>query len=459
MIINLKRIIPLIILLAISLNIFFAHINIKNYDKYRPTSNGKSENYLIRSDILAGWKDADEFISNLKSEKNFFESLPVFERWFLPSVLIGSYFYAVDENIFEKEGKSDEFLLKKNNYKFGFLFLQILFFYFSLFLFILKIKKKLNKFSTLILLIFLSFEPTLLQWHASFWSESIYLAMTLILLSFLIDIEKKYLRIFFIGILLGLMFIQRSASMALIVPIIIYFFFVFKKNLFPIFFICLGYFLFLFLIGLSNYQKTSIFFILPYHSKLYSNYHYMLHEIKASSENKTIEKAYKEKIEKKKQWIIDNNINEKNLKDIFKIIDYKNSEFVNEVIQNPINSAKYLVYKICQAAVLDPNWVKKHYFLDKTVEKYYIKFNEDLFWRIVYSMIIYAICLVGFISFIKKSLNKNMQSSFNNFLVLNILMILYFYILAGGYGVSRYFVPTIINLSLFFTLGINYFKK
>ena len=47
-----------------------------------------------------------------------------------------------------------------------------------------------------------------------------------------------------------------------------------------------------------------------------------------------------------------------------------------------------------------------------------------------------------------------------NFLILNILIIAYFYLFAGGYGVSRYFVPTLISYSFFFILGLNFiFEK
>ena len=88
----------------------------------------------------------------------------------------------------------------------------------------------------------------------------------------------------------------------------------------------------------------------------------MLHEMKAKSENKSVEIALREKNLKEEIWLNDNGLNTNNLNDIFLIIKYKNDEFIKEVIKNPINSAFYLLGKISQAAILDPFGLKKLIF-------------------------------------------------------------------------------------------------
>ncbi len=449
-----KKIIPIILIIGIMLNISLSFNNINKFDKYRDRSDGNSENYLIRSDILYGWKSAEKVRQKL-NEKKIIESIPINDRWFLPCILVGLYFYVIDEEIFENDGK-----IKKDNGKIGFLIFQIILFYLSLYYLSNKLRKKISIKNIYVILILLSFEPTISQWHSSFWSESIYLSFFLLFLGKIINLNGNNLKNLFIGILIGVMFAQRSASFLLIVPIFFYYLIFFKNKFKPYFFLILGYLIILFLIGLNHKYKTDKFFFLPYHSQLYSNYHYMLHEMKAKSENKSIALALKEKNSKEQIWIKENDININNLDDIFLLIKYKNNEFIDEVIENPLSSALYLIRKISQAAILDPFWVKKNLFLDKSIKNYYQEFNKDIFIRSIYSIIFYTICFVGLLHMIYDYFSKKKNYKMYNFLILNILIISYFYLFAGGYGVSRYFIPTLISYSFFFMLGLDFiFKK
>ena len=60
-----KKLIPLILMIGIILNISLSHNNINKFDNYRDRSDGISENYLIRSDILHGWKSAEKIRQKL----------------------------------------------------------------------------------------------------------------------------------------------------------------------------------------------------------------------------------------------------------------------------------------------------------------------------------------------------------------------------------------------------------
>ena len=63
--------------------------------------------------------------------KIFFSSLPSYERYFLPAVIVGSYYVLIDKEIFDKDSSENKILLK--NYKFGILIIQIFLYYFILF--------------------------------------------------------------------------------------------------------------------------------------------------------------------------------------------------------------------------------------------------------------------------------------------------------------------------------------
>lgn len=406
MINNFKKITLLILISGILINISLSYKNIDNFDNYRNRSDGIVENYLIRSDILHGWKSAENVRQKLKENK-IFEAIPINDRWFLPCILIGFYFYVIDQEIFVDEKiNENDYKIKKNNGKLGFLIFQIILFYLSLNYLNNKLRKKFTKRKILIITLFLSFEPTIFQWHSSFWSESIYLSLLILLLGKIINLNQKSLKNLFIGLLVGIMFAQRSASFLLIIPILIFYIIFFKTKFKPYFFLMFGYFLIIFSIGLNHKYKTDNFFLLPYHSQLYSNYHYMLHEMKAKLENKDVETALIEKNLKEEVWLKNNKLNTNNLNDILLIIKYKNNEFIKEVIKNPINSAFYLLRKITQAAILDPFWVKKNLFLDKSVKNYYLEFNKDIFGRFVYSVIFYIVCFIGFLYIIHDYFTK-----------------------------------------------------
>jgi len=105
--------------------------------------------------------------------------------------------------------------------------------------------------------------------------------------------------------------------------------------------------------------------------------------------------------------------------------------------------------------VLDPIYI--YDFLDKEnkkkpyyyLEESYRKINLPL--RVLYSLIIYSIVFYGFIKCRKKM-------SFENHILL-ISSIILMYLLLGWVGNSRYAVPTLIYLSIYFGYGFNNIYK
>ena len=77
---------------------------------------------------------------NSKKEKSFFEALPTYEKYFLPVIIVGYYYHLINEEIYENKPNGQK-VIKVDNYKFGLLLLQIIFFYSSIIFFSKKFKK------------------------------------------------------------------------------------------------------------------------------------------------------------------------------------------------------------------------------------------------------------------------------------------------------------------------------
>ena len=117
------------------------------------------------------------------------------------------------------------------------------------------------------------------------------------------------------------------------------------------------------------------------------------------------------------------------------------------------------MYKSFQASILDPLYVQKSFNLDKSIKDYHRNLNKDLKIRIIYSSIIYLLCLLGFLNLLYKIFFMKKINNYYYFLILNILIILYYMIFTGGYGVSRYFAPLLINYVFFLNMGLEFFNK
>ena len=75
----------------------------------------------------------------------------------------------------------------------------------------------------IITIIILLIEPTLNQYHYSFLSESIFFSLTIILLSQILKNSNSKITAFNIGLLVGIMYLQRSIAIFYFLPILFYF--------------------------------------------------------------------------------------------------------------------------------------------------------------------------------------------------------------------------------------------
>ena len=87
------------------------------------------------------WQIADKFRKKLKSGKNFIESLPNYQHYFLPSIIVGYYYYLIDKDIFVEQLNNRD-VIKVKNSKLPLLIFQIIIYYLSVFIFSTELKKK-----------------------------------------------------------------------------------------------------------------------------------------------------------------------------------------------------------------------------------------------------------------------------------------------------------------------------
>ena len=124
----------LIILIAILVSICWSNYNLNKFDNIKVNFNGKYYNQFLYADLNATWKTADKFRKNLKEGNTFLDSIPEYEKFLLPSIIVGSYYYLIDEDIYEKR-ENDQIAIKEKNFKIGLMILQILIYFTSLIFF------------------------------------------------------------------------------------------------------------------------------------------------------------------------------------------------------------------------------------------------------------------------------------------------------------------------------------
>ena len=463
----------LIIIFGIILNFLASHYNLNKFDKIYKNYDGQSYNQITGSDLLDTWEFAETFRKKISETGDFFDSLPHYERFYLPSIIVGYYYYIIDKEIYETI-ETGEKVVKVDNYKFGLLLIQILSYYFVIYLFVNTLKEKYKIKYSLILLIFLSFEPTIIQWHHSFWSESLFITMMIFLFYLVLKKSNNFFIDVLLGFLVALMFAQRAVSFLYILPVVSYYILVKSKNLKNLILLISSFIIFMSFIVFNNHNKTGTYYLIPAKHQYGSYYHSFATRIFADKHDISREKAQIILNDKEKKWRQDNdisvniyeeysnNLSKNDIKinnDFLKAIDYRNKMFVELVVTNPLYFSKLFIKRVLLMSQFSPTWVKQSYENDKTspeakynAAEYY---NRNLIRNVFYSLIFYIFILIGFSYFLKDIFYNKNFSSFNRFLIFQIISISYFVLISGLWGNPKYFVPCIISLSIFFAQGLN----
>jgi hypothetical protein len=160
--------------------------NIQKYDKNIQNSNNIFYHQMIKFDTLRFMGGGDEIKDQLKKGVSFFNTGSESFTKYLPSRIAAAYYYFFNVDLFLDSKKE----LIRTGIHFPYLVIQSAFYYFSLLTLYFSIKKIFDNNVCVFAIIFLSIEPTILQYHSAFWSESYFFSLQIILLSLIIRNKK-----------------------------------------------------------------------------------------------------------------------------------------------------------------------------------------------------------------------------------------------------------------------------
>jgi len=464
----------IVIFLGLFLSIALSTYYVLKYDKYLLDNNSHQ---LIKDETQYHWIEGAKIAKDVRQGKNFFLSGDKVFTKPLPQRIIGLYSLITGYELADRWEQSEPRVSLGG--KLPYLILQSLFYFFSVYYFSKRIIKIMPKRAFLFTILFLCLEPTIFQYHSSFWTESIYFSLQLIIFGMLLEKRIDFSYNLLIGLLIGLLFLQRSAGIFYIFPILLCSFFLFKKKIINVFLgMISGFTIILILLGSYNFYKTKEVYIFPSEGK-YSVFLYFSILVAADKLNISPAEVLEIEADKSLQWLRDNNIklDDKassikiksplklrpyflNEKEKLKFYDYIQTRQYALLLDSPLITVKKTIINSMHFVVLNPTFVY-YYNTYRGLNKSDVEFFKSqthknwIPFRIGYTLTIYIFCLMGFVALYKKK-------QFYKFYLIT-LSVLYYVSIFGWYGKTRLFVPSLIYLSVFFGIGfdlfLNRFKK
>jgi hypothetical protein len=300
--IKLNKKILILIFISFCISLFFSAYFTYKYDRY------ESDNFthsMIKGDAHPIWIKADILKKDLVSGKGYLLSGSELHRSYLPERTIAFFSIIFSYELFLDKSYKVRLDVKKLFY----LIFQSLLYFQVVFYLLKKIQNFLDNDSTFYCALFLCLCPSIIFFHSSFYTESIFFSLQILLLFFIINPSSKALINIFYGVLIGFLFLQKTVALYYIFIIVFFFLLNFKKNFFkPIFFLLMGYIIVLLFVGFGNFKRMGVFYIEPTqaHSAVmwYTSDH-----ILSKGMNISIEKAkYKIKNEQD-NWIKEKKLN------------------------------------------------------------------------------------------------------------------------------------------------------
>ena len=158
------------ILLSFIFSIFLSNNNLARYD-VNVIDGDHSYHKMIKTDPYRYLSHGAEIKEQLVEGKNFFTTGREHYTKYLPPRLAAFYYYIFDIN-FSNSDKAGAQVNTGNH--FYYLLIQNLIYYLSILFLYFSIKKNFNQIIILSAITFLCIEPTIFQYHGTFWSESIF---------------------------------------------------------------------------------------------------------------------------------------------------------------------------------------------------------------------------------------------------------------------------------------------
>lgn len=438
-----------ILLLGFVFSILYSLFNLKYFDK----NQNLNSHLMIRGDINLIWQESHQFKEDLVENHKIIGGGKEYTRTFLPSKILSIFYLIFDEEFYQDYEKE----IISIGGKFKYLFFQIIVFYGSLIFFYKNlIKYYKDKNLSLFTVSFLALDPNIIQWHGTFWTESIFFSLQLILLSLILKERKSYLIFFIIGILLGISYLQKTVAIFLVFFVFIFLIFDEKKKRILKNLILLSGFIFvLSYLAFDNYKKTGVTYVMPLQTKT-AHYIYVAQKIVSKNEG-NVERL---KIEEER-WKKKNDYDEGNFKSNLDYLNFIQDQALKVMLENKTETIKIYIRNSLSYLILNPlqtyYWHKyndqiyknQEFHLSEEAKRYfYIKF--------LYSLLVYSIIALG--------LFRIYINRFKiNFHLLILFFVFYFTFMLGWVGNSRYFMPSLIFLSVFFGNGLaqlkNFFSK
>ena len=253
-----------------------------------------------------------------------------------------------------------------------------------------------------------------------------------------------------LDLFVGIMYTQRT--IALLYPIVIFSYIIFlnhnfKMRLFKIFSFLIGMSLILSLIGFYNYNRAGIFYFTPIQSKS-DIQNYLEADVLRLSKKISYEDARDELINFNKSIINTYGYNLQNESDKIKYLNKIQKNSFNTLIANKTITLQIIIKNYLHAMLLNPVQV----FYETKYQNWidYKKSDEHKFWltvRIIITPIFFIMTALGMILSIKK-----VEFKYNVFLFLSII---YFTSISCWIPNTRYFVPSVLFMSIYFSIFLH----
>ncbi len=434
------------ILIFFLITLLISNIYVNKFENQIFTSSSYSYSSIFHEDTILYFSSTDKISEDQANGKNFLTSGDSYKRSFLyPRIIyVFNKFFNDGEIILNNETQEVNF----KNYK-SFIFIQLFFFYLSILFLHFSLSKLINLKFANITSIVLCINPILMQWHLTMLTESIFLSFLIITFGFLIN-SKKNIQFFFIGLLIGILYMLRTIS--LLYPIIFIFFILcLKENILnktsKFIYLIFGFSIILFLIGSHNYKRAGIFYFTPIQSKT-DLQTYLEPSILSKSQNLTQGEISIYFENRKKEILNNNNFDLKSEKgEINFFNEIRNKSFEN-IYENKLITAKIVLKNYFHSTLLNPVQV---YYASKYKDWIdYKNSKHHSFWlkiRIVFTLLFFIFTGLGFLFSFKK-----IDLKFNVFIIFSCL---YFFGVGCWLGNTRYFTPSVLFMNVYFSIFLN----
>ena len=436
----------ILFLLLFLISIFISNSFINKFEGEIFKTNNYTYSSLIHEDTISYFESAQKISKDLNDGKSYFSSGETYKFTFLYPRIIHMFnqFINFDSLIIDDLNKK----INLKNYKI-FIYFQIIIYFFSVLFLRLKLSKFLDQNLVNIVAITLLLNPILMQWHLTILTESIFLSFLIVLTSLSIN-SKNNSHFFFIGLFIGILYTQRT--IAFLYPLVfIFFIFLFKENYLKRFFkflsLAVGFTLILILIGLHNLKRADIFYFTPIQSKT-DLQTYLEPSILSKSQNLSKEEINIFFEERSQNILNNNNFNLNIERDRVNFFNQIRNKSIENIFKNKIVTIKILLKNYFHSVLLNPVQV---YYASKYQKWIDYKNSDDhSFWlkfRIIITFIFFCFTTLGFyLSFRVLDLKVNM------FLILSCL---YFFGVSCWLGNTRYFTPSVLFMSVYFSIFLN----